>query len=214
MAARKKTTGARTRGTASGGSGVGASRKGARKAGARSGSRAGGQSAGTLAGRFPDIEELVELMNRHELLEVDYHVAPDGSRRIKVSRAGSGQHAGAPSARALRAAAHAAETAEASVGPGPAAPAAPAAVAPAPGETLHAFKSPMVGTFYRAPSPEAPPFVSVGDKLDPHATVCIIEAMKVMNEITPDVSGTVVSIEVENGEAVEFGQTLFLVRPN
>ncbi|HZL98611.1 MAG TPA: acetyl-CoA carboxylase biotin carboxyl carrier protein, partial [Planctomycetota bacterium] len=91
-------------------------------------------------------------------------------------------------------------------------PAAPAS-APA-GEALHAFKSPMVGSFYRAPSPEAAPFVSVGDHVDPTTTVCIIEAMKVMNEIVPDISGTVVSIEVENGEAVEYGQTLFLIRPS
>ncbi|MBM3985826.1 MAG: acetyl-CoA carboxylase biotin carboxyl carrier protein, partial [Planctomycetes bacterium] len=94
------------------------------------------------------------------------------------------------------------------------APAAPAGGdAPASRENLHVFKSPMVGTFYRAPSPEAPPFASVGDKVDEHTTVCIIEAMKVMNEITPDKAGVVVSVEVENGEAVEFGQPLLLIRP-
>jgi acetyl-CoA carboxylase biotin carboxyl carrier protein len=94
------------------------------------------------------------------------------------------------------------------------APSSKPAPAPAPStEGLHAFKSPMVGTFYRAPSPEAAPFVSVGDKIDEHSTICIIEAMKVMNEITPDKGGEVVSIEVENGEAVEFGQPLFLIRP-
>ena len=94
-----------------------------------------------------------------------------------------------------------------------AAPAAPAAAAPRQDESLHAFKSPMVGTFYRAPSPEASAFASVGDTVDENSTVCIIEAMKVMNEIAPDVRGEVVSIEVENGEAVEYGQTLFLIRP-
>ena len=96
----------------------------------------------------------------------------------------------------------------------PAAAARAAGEAPAaPDESLHVFKSPMVGTFYRAPSPEAPPFASVGDKIDEHTTVCIIEAMKVMNEITPDATGEIVSIEVENGEAVEYGQPLFLIRP-
>ncbi|HZJ72329.1 MAG TPA: biotin/lipoyl-containing protein, partial [Planctomycetota bacterium] len=64
------------------------------------------------------------------------------------------------------------------------------------------------------PSPDAAPFVSIGDHVDPATTICIIEAMKVMNEIVPDISGTVVSIEVENGEAVEYGQTLFLIRPS
>jgi acetyl-CoA carboxylase biotin carboxyl carrier protein len=98
----------------------------------------------------------------------------------------------------------------------PAAAAGPVAVAaePAAAPAGKVIKSPMVGTFYRAPSPEAPPFASVGDQVDMHGTICIIEAMKVMNEITPDVAGTVVSIEVENGEAVEFGQTLFLIRKN
>jgi acetyl-CoA carboxylase biotin carboxyl carrier protein len=94
-----------------------------------------------------------------------------------------------------------------------AASAKPAPPAGASTEGLHIFKSPMVGTFYRAPSPEAAPFISVGDKIDEHTTVCIIEAMKVMNEITPDKAGEIVSIEVENGEAVEFGQPLFLIRP-
>ena len=159
-------------------------------------------------GRFPEVEELVELMDRHGLLEVDYHTAPDGSRRIRVARAGAGGHG-----LHVPAALHNPRSAEAGHGTAPAGShAAPGATAP-PGEKLHAFNSPMVGTFYRAPSPEAPPFVSVGDKVDEHRTVCIIEAMKVMNEITPDMTGEVVSIEVENGEAVEYGQTLFLIRP-
>jgi len=76
------------------------------------------------------------------------------------------------------------------------------------------FKSPMLGTFYRAASPEAEPFAKVGDKVTADKTLCIIEAMKVMNEIVPDITGAVVSIEVENGEAVEYGQTLFLIRPS
>ena len=156
-------------------------------------------------GAYPEVEELVRLMDRHGLLEVEYESVPDGSRRIRVCRSGGGM--AAPHAH------H--EPHAASPGPAPAAsarhePAAPAAA----GETLHAFKSPMVGSFYRAPSPDAAPFVSVGDHVDPATTVCIIEAMKVMNEIVPDVSGTVVSIEVENGEAVEYGQTLFLIRPS
>ena len=149
---------------------------------------------------FPEIEQLVELMDRHGLVEVDFESSRDGSRRFRVSRAA----ASAPLAlHGTHAAAH-----------GPAAH-APAAVreTDAKAENLHTFKSPMVGTFYRAPSPEAPPFVSVGDKIDEHTTVCIIEAMKVMNEITPDRTGEIVSIEVENGEAVEYGQPLFLIRP-
>jgi acetyl-CoA carboxylase biotin carboxyl carrier protein len=74
------------------------------------------------------------------------------------------------------------------------------------------FKSPMVGTFYRAPSPEAQAYVTEGERVTPDATLCIIEAMKVMNEIKAESSGEVVDILVENGEAVEFGQPLFLIK--
>ncbi len=75
------------------------------------------------------------------------------------------------------------------------------------------IKSPMVGTFYRAPSPGAKPYVDVGDEIKPGDVVCIIEAMKLMNEIKSDVSGIIEKILVENAEPVEFGQTLFLVKP-
>jgi len=96
----------------------------------------------------------------------------------------------------------------------PAAPApAPAAAAPvAPPEPKgHALKSPMVGTFYRAPSPGAPSFVEVGQAVTKGQTLCIIEAMKLLNEIESDVSGTVKAILVENGQPVEYGQPLFLI---
>lgn len=73
--------------------------------------------------------------------------------------------------------------------------------------------SPMVGTFYRAPAPEEPPFVNVGERITTGQTVCIIEAMKLMNELEAEVAGEIVEILVENGEPVEFGQTLMLVKP-
>lgn len=75
------------------------------------------------------------------------------------------------------------------------------------------IKSPMVGTFYRAPSPESPPFVDVNAKVQENSPVCIIEAMKIMNEIQAEVKGTVIEVLVENGQPVEFGQRLFKVRP-
>jgi len=75
------------------------------------------------------------------------------------------------------------------------------------------IKSPMVGTFYRAPSPDADPFVQVGDRVDAETTVCIIEAMKVMNEIKAETEGEIVKVLAENGEPIEFGQPLFLVKP-
>ena len=79
-------------------------------------------------------------------------------------------------------------------------------------EGLVEIKSPIVGTFYSAPSPDSEPFVEVGSKVEENSVVCIVEAMKVMNEIKAEVSGTIAEIVVKNGEAVEYGQVLFKVR--
>lgn len=80
-------------------------------------------------------------------------------------------------------------------------------------ENLHKITSPMVGTFYAAPSPDAPPYVKVGDKVKTDTVVCIIEAMKLFNEIEAEVNGEIVEVLVENGQLVEYGQPLFLVKP-
>jgi acetyl-CoA carboxylase biotin carboxyl carrier protein len=161
-------------------------------------------SAAAQLGLLGEVEALARLMEEHGLIDVSYAVEADGAKEIHVSRGGVPGivHGAVPAVPAM---------------------AAPSAQAPAAGTggdsadsvdtSLHAFVSPMVGTFYRAPSPEASPFASVSDRVDTGSPVCIIEAMKVMNEITPDLAGDVVSIEVENGEAVEFGQTLMLIRP-
>jgi len=99
--------------------------------------------------------------------------------------------------------------------PPAAAPAAPAAAAAAPvveaAPAGHAVKSPMVGTFYRSSAPGAKPFVEVGDSIKQGETICIIEAMKILNEIEADKSGTVTQILCENGQAVEYGQPLFII---
>jgi acetyl-CoA carboxylase biotin carboxyl carrier protein len=79
---------------------------------------------------------------------------------------------------------------------------------------LKHIKSPMVGTFYAAPSPDAKPFVNVGSKVDEETDVCVIEAMKVFNNIKAELRGTIAKILVSSGQAVEFGQTLFLVKPS
>ncbi len=81
-------------------------------------------------------------------------------------------------------------------------------------DNLVPIKSPIVGTFYRAPSPDAEPFVETGDHINEGQVVCIIEAMKLMNEIKSEVSGTIEKILVENGNPVEYGQELFLIKPN
>lgn len=79
---------------------------------------------------------------------------------------------------------------------------------------LHEIKSPIVGTFYRAPAPDADPYVQVGDSISPGSVMCIVEAMKLMNEIESDVSGKIVKILVENATPVEYNQPLFLVEKN
>jgi len=92
--------------------------------------------------------------------------------------------------------------------------AAAAAVPAAPEETgLHFVTSPMVGTFYRAPSPTSPPFVEVGDQVKKSQTLCIVEAMKLMNEIDADIDGIVKDIYIENAKPVEYGAKLFAIRP-
>lgn len=98
------------------------------------------------------------------------------------------------------------------VAPAPAAAAAEDSAAPVEEAGISFIKSPMVGTFYRAPSPESPSFTDVGQKVGAESVVCIIEAMKVMNEIQSELSGTITEVLVENGEAVEYGQPLFKVK--
>jgi len=147
------------------------------------------------------LKELVQLMAANDLCALDLR---DGQRRISLKRS-SGQ---IPPPATLPVAA------------GPAAaqlPAPPAAsvASPEPAEPpLKAITSPMVGTFYAAASPDAKPFVTVGSYVDEDTDVCIIEAMKVFNNIKAECRGTIVKILVNNGQAVEFGQTLFLVKPS
>lgn len=94
-------------------------------------------------------------------------------------------------------------------------PAAPKAEKPAPvSKTTVEIKSPMIGTFYRTANPDSPPFISIGDKVSKGQTVCIIEAMKLFNEIESEVSGTIVKVMVENASPVEYDQVLFVVEPD
>jgi acetyl-CoA carboxylase biotin carboxyl carrier protein len=105
--------------------------------------------------------------------------------------------------------------AQSTAAPAPVQPAVPAAAVPAtvpPPTDINHITSPMVGTFYLSPSPDAPPYVEVGQEVDPETVVCIIEAMKVMNEIKAEVKGVITEIVAENAKPVEFGQKLFAVR--
>lgn len=147
------------------------------------------------------IRRLVELMKDHDLSEMELR---QGDTRIQIRR-------GAAPLEIRQVPAMAAAPAAPVAAPAAAAPAAKAPAAEE--EKLVVIKSPMVGTFYSAPDPESPAYVKVGDHVGPDTTVCIVEAMKVFNEIPAEVSGKIVAVLVENGAPVEFGQAMFKVDP-
>ncbi|HYR09712.1 MAG TPA: acetyl-CoA carboxylase biotin carboxyl carrier protein [Longimicrobium sp.] len=133
-----------------------------------------------------------------------------GGTKIRINK--TPPPAPVAAAAAAPAVAHAAPAPAPAAAPAQAAGGEPAAPAP-PVSSLVEIKSPMVGTFYRAPAPEAPPYVELGSRITRGQTLCILEAMKLMNELPSEVAGTVREICVENGEPVEFGQVLFRIDP-
>jgi acetyl-CoA carboxylase biotin carboxyl carrier protein len=147
------------------------------------------------------LKKLIDLVQESGIGEIEI---TEGEEKVRISR----QAPGTP----MMMAAPAMQAVGVPGGMPQAAP-APAAAAPAaePEQKGHALKSPMVGTFYRAPSPGAPSFVEIGQAVSKGQTLCIIEAMKLLNEIESDVSGTIKAILVENGQPVEYGQPLFLI---
>jgi acetyl-CoA carboxylase biotin carboxyl carrier protein len=142
------------------------------------------------------VRRLIELMKEHDLAEVDLR---QGDQRVRLRRGGEPLMG----MMAPMAAASAPQT-KINAGPG-------TASAEPHDANMAVIKSPMVGTFYTASSPESPPFVKVGTHVGPDTTVCIIEAMKVFNEIPAEISGTVAAVLVENGVPIEFGQPLFKI---
>jgi acetyl-CoA carboxylase biotin carboxyl carrier protein len=150
--------------------------------------------------REKDIQHLIRLLEEHEeIAEIEVTRFPLFGGRLRVSR----RSAQAPPMQM----AHPVAAARVPADEGEPAASAQEDV----GEGLHAIKAPMVGTFYSAPSPDADAFVSEGARVTPGKVLCIIEAMKLMNEIECDINGTVREIRIENGEPVEFGQILFLI---
>lgn len=149
------------------------------------------------------LKTLIDLVSESNISELEITEA-DGKVRIVKS-----DPAAAVAVQPVYAAAPAAPVVTAAAAPATAA--APAAPAAAPVETGHVVKSPMVGTFYRASSPNAKPFAEVGQTVKEGEAICIIEAMKIMNEIEADKSGTITKVLCENGQAVEFGQPLFVI---
>ncbi len=150
------------------------------------------------------IRRLVELMKEHDLNEIDLR---QEDMRIQLRR-GIASDGGLYPPAAMQAPQVAAPPA--AVHPAAEASAVPVAEA---ADEYAVIKSPMVGTFYTASDPESPPFIKVGDHVGPETTVCIVEAMKVFNEIPAETSGKIVSVLGKNGEPVEFGQPLFKVDP-
>jgi acetyl-CoA carboxylase biotin carboxyl carrier protein len=149
------------------------------------------------------LKKLIDLVQESGIAELE---VTEGEEKVRIARVGSNNNQAmllttqqmAPVAAAPQAAV-----------------AAPAAAIPAPPPEIegHVVKSPMVGTFYRSPSPGAPAFVELGQSIESGATLCIIEAMKLLNEIESDASGVVKSILVESGQPVEYGQPLFVIAP-
>jgi acetyl-CoA carboxylase biotin carboxyl carrier protein len=142
------------------------------------------------------LKKLIDLVQESGIAELEI---TEGEEKVKIVKGGV-VSVSAPPIMAMAAAA-------------PVAPAAASAAAEAPdaGQEGHVVKAPMVGTFYRSSSPDAKPFVEVGQAVKEGDTICIIEAMKLMNEIEADASGVVKAILVENGQPVEYGQPLFIL---
>jgi len=146
------------------------------------------------------IRKLIKLVQSSDLTEIE---VTEGDQTVRISR--QSQPVASVSA-----------VPQTFVAPAPAAAAPAPTAAPAPEETAsdeHAVKSPMVGTFYRAPSPDADPFASEGQKVKKGDVLCIIEAMKMMNEIEAEYDGVIDSILIENGTPVEYGQPIFIITP-
>ena len=160
--------------------------------------------------KLNELRELVEFLKANEIAEFDME-QDDLKVRIKFAGEPAAAHAGGfdmAQLSRLMASAPAAAPVSAVAAPAAAAAAAPAEVE----EKLHEVKSPIVGTFYESPSPGAPAFVKVGDQVEVGQVLCIVEAMKLMNEIESDVAGEVVKRIASSGQPVEYGQPLFAIR--
>ncbi|MBN2379457.1 acetyl-CoA carboxylase biotin carboxyl carrier protein [candidate division WOR-3 bacterium] len=164
-----------------------------------------------------DVEKLIKLVAESNVAEVEVHFS--GKQKVRVSKAAGQVHA-IPSVAQFQ---HVPVTSSAEPTVFASSPVShpetpptdtkAAEAKPKRPSNLIAIKSPMIGTFYRAPAPDAPPYVEVGDAVKPGTVVCIVEAMKLMNEIESDISGKVVEILVQNETPVEFDQELFLIEP-
>lgn len=160
-----------------------------------------------------ELKSILQALQEHEVSELTLET-PD--YKLTIKRGGEEQYVAAPAPVVIQPPAVAPTAPAVSPAPAAAPAPAPAPKAEAPREDTSKYvevKAPIVGTFYRAPSPEAEPFVKEGDTVKKGQVLCIIEAMKLMNEIESEVSGVVRKIMVSNGEPIEYGQVLFLIEP-
>lgn len=159
-----------------------------------------------------ELKELIEFLIEKDIAEFELE---RGDVKVKIKRAAEAPAMVLPESRYM--AVHPAPMPRPATTPASAPVkvdlAAAAAVPAEPEENLHIVRSPIVGTFYEAPSPGAPPFIKVGDQVEVGQVLCIVEAMKLMNEIECDVAGEVVKKLVANGQPIEYGQELFSIRP-
>jgi acetyl-CoA carboxylase biotin carboxyl carrier protein len=161
-----------------------------------------------------ELKELIEFLIEKDIAEFELE---RGDVKVRIKR-GAGEHTvvhthSEPRFYAVPPAPGTAPEVGAAPVPVPAPATPPPAAAPAPEQGLHTVKSPIVGTFYEAPSPGAPPFVKVGDTVEVGQVLCIVEAMKLLNEIESDVAGEIVKKLAVNGQPIEYGQELFVIRP-
>jgi acetyl-CoA carboxylase biotin carboxyl carrier protein len=164
------------------------------------------------ATELEQIEQLLAYMSEHNLEEFEFE---NGNVRIRLKKPSAAPvYAAAPPARAHAAPEIIVAGSQQSVPQAAAASAAHAPGAPSASDDMHLVKSPIVGTYYGSPSPGAEAFVKVGGFVESGQTLCIVEAMKLMNEIESDTSGEVLRVFVENGQPVEYGQPLFGIRPS
>jgi len=159
-----------------------------------------------------ELKELIEFLIEKDIAEFELE---RGDVKVRIKR--GSEPASAPDARFYAVHAAPSPAPEAGAVPAatspPAAPSAPAVALPAPEDGLHIVRSPIVGTFYESPSPGSPPFVKPGDTVEAGQILCIVEAMKLMNEIESDVAGEIVKKLVANNAPIEYGQELFAIRP-
>ncbi len=158
-----------------------------------------------------DLKQLIDFLKENQVAEFDLDRG-DLKIRLKFNQPAASATGLSDLARMLGSAQSGAAQAAAAAGPGAVAAEVPAPAAEDPDAGLHIVKSPIVGTYYGSPSPGAAPFVSLGDHVAKGQVICIVEAMKLMNEIESDAAGEVVKCFVTNGQPIEFGQPLFSIR--